>query len=66
MMIVEEKLQETHVDRVYPNLNCVLVILSSRISPTEILIQMEDIILEWIFLSHKPSKKIKILYGKSL
>ena len=33
LMMVEEKLQEAHVDRVDPNLSCILVILPSRISP---------------------------------
>ena len=37
LTIVEEKLQEAHVDRVNPNLNCILIILPSRISPTGIL-----------------------------
>ena len=46
LIIVEEKLQEAHVDRVNPNLNCILVILLSRISPTGSLMQREDIILE--------------------
>ena len=57
--MVEEKLQETHVNRVDPNLSCILVILPSRISPTGILMQREDTISEWIFLPHKTSKKIK-------
>ena len=59
LTIVEEKLQETHVDRVNPNLSCILVILPSRISPTGILMQRDVIILEGIFLSHNPSKKLK-------
>ena len=42
---------------VNPNLKCILVILPFRISP--ILMQREDIILEWIFLPHKTSKKLK-------
>ena len=47
------------MDRVNPNLNCIIVILPSRISLTEILMQRDDIILEWIFLPHKLSKKLK-------
>ena len=43
--IVKEKLLEAHVDRVNPNLNCILVILPSRISLTGILMQRDDIIL---------------------
>ena len=64
LMMVEEKLQEAHVDRVDPNLSCILVILPSRISPTGILMQREDTILEWIFLPHKPSKKLKTYVEK--
>ena len=37
LMMVEEKLQEAHVDRMDPNLSAILVILPSRISPTGIL-----------------------------
>ena len=62
-MVVEEKLHDTQVN---PNLNCILVILCSRRSPTENLMQREDIILEWIFLPHKTSKKFKSYVGKSL
>ena len=49
LTMVEEKLQEAHEDRVNPKLSCILVILPSRISPTGILMQRDDIILEWIF-----------------
>ena len=59
LTVVEEKLHKAHVDRVNPNLNCILGILPSRISPTGILMQRDDIILEWIFLPHKPNKKFK-------
>ena len=64
LTMVEEKLQEVHVDRVYPKLSCILVILPSRISPIGILMQRDDIILEWIFLQHKPSKKLKTYVEK--
>ena len=60
----EEKLQEAHVDRVNPSLSCILVILPSRISLMGILMQREDIILEWIFIPHKPSKKLKTYVEK--
>ena len=56
LMVIEEKLQESHVGRVNPNLNYILVILPSRIFPTGILMQRKDIILEWTFLPYKPSK----------
>ena len=61
--MVEEKLQEAHEDRVNPKLSCILVILPSRISPAGILMQ-RDIILEWIFLPHKPCKKLKTYVEK--
>ena len=64
LSMVEEKLQEAHVDRVDPNLRCILLILPSRISPTGILMQREDTILEWIFSPHKPSKKLKTYVEK--
>ena len=41
------------MDHVDLNLNCILVMLPSKFSPTGILMQREDIILEWIFLPHK-------------
>ena len=57
LTMVEEKLQEVHVDSVNPKLNCILITLPSGISPTGILMQRDDIILEWIFLPHKPKHK---------
>ena len=45
LTIVEEK-QEAHVDKVNQNLSCILVILPFRISPTGILMQRDDIILD--------------------
>ena len=53
LALVEKKLQDAHVDHVDPDLNCILVILPSKHSPTRILMQREDVILEWIFLPHK-------------
>ena len=41
LTMIEEKLQEAHVDRVNPELSCILVILPSKISPTGILMQRE-------------------------
>ena len=37
----------------------ILVILPCTRSHTGILMQMEDYILEWIFLAHKQGKKLK-------
>ncbi|KAL6087196.1 hypothetical protein STEG23_008805, partial [Scotinomys teguina] len=59
LAIVEKTIREAHVDRVNPELKCILVILPSRHSPTGILMQREHVILEWIFLPCKPNKKLK-------
>ncbi|KAL6085325.1 hypothetical protein STEG23_029139 [Scotinomys teguina] len=59
LAIVEKTIREAHVDRVKPELKRILVILPSRHSPTGILMQREDVILEWIFLPHKANKKLK-------
>ncbi|KAL6087202.1 hypothetical protein STEG23_008811, partial [Scotinomys teguina] len=64
LALVEKKVQDGHVDRVDPKLDCILVILHSRHSPTGILMQREDIILEWIFLPNKQSKKLKTYVEK--
>ncbi|KAL6038305.1 hypothetical protein STEG23_030308 [Scotinomys teguina] len=64
LALVEKKVQDGHVDRVDPKLDCILVILPSRHSPTGILMQREDIILEWIFLPNKQSKKLKTYVEK--
>ncbi|KAL6038242.1 hypothetical protein STEG23_034915 [Scotinomys teguina] len=64
LAIVEKTIREAHVDRVNPELKCILVILPSRHSPTGILMQREDVILEWIFLPCKPSKKLKTYIEK--
>ncbi|KAL6031270.1 hypothetical protein STEG23_018611 [Scotinomys teguina] len=64
LALVEKKVQDGHVDRVDPKLDCILVILPSRHSPTGILMQREDIILEWIFLPDKQSKKLKTYVEK--
>ncbi|KAL6073224.1 hypothetical protein STEG23_034606 [Scotinomys teguina] len=64
LAIVEKTIREAHVDRVNPELKCILVILSSRHSPTDILMQREDVILEWILLPCKPNKKLKTYIEK--
>ncbi|KAL6043499.1 hypothetical protein STEG23_013971, partial [Scotinomys teguina] len=64
LAIVEKTIREAHVNRVNPELKCILVILPSRHSPTGILIQREDVILEWIFLPCKPNKKLKTYIEK--
>ena len=71
---MKRKLQHTHLDRINPKMACTLVILTSTHSLRGILMQREDYILEWIFLAHNQSKKLKtyiekvselILKGKS-
>ncbi|KAL6038153.1 hypothetical protein STEG23_014533, partial [Scotinomys teguina] len=64
LAIVEKTIREAHMDRVNPELKCILVILPSRHSPTGILMQREDVILEWIFLPRKPNKKLKTYIEK--
>ncbi|KAL6073596.1 hypothetical protein STEG23_027897 [Scotinomys teguina] len=64
LAIVEKTIREAHVDHVNPELKCILVILPSRHSPTGILMQREDVILEWIFLPCKPNKKLKTYIEK--
>lgn len=44
------------MDCLNPKLYCILVTLSSTHSPKGILMQREDSILEWIFLSQKQNK----------
>lgn len=53
MALVEKKLQDVYADCLDPELDCILVILSSTHSPILVLMQREDDILEWIFLAHK-------------
>ncbi|KAL6031936.1 hypothetical protein STEG23_004786 [Scotinomys teguina] len=64
LALVEKTIREAHVDRVNPELKCILVILPSRHSPTGILMQREDVILEWLFLPRKPNKKLKTYIEK--
>ena len=48
LALEEKRLQDAHVDRLDPEVECILVILPSTHS-TGILMQREDNILEWIF-----------------
>ncbi|KAL6091746.1 hypothetical protein STEG23_010248 [Scotinomys teguina] len=64
LALVEKTIREAHVDRVNPELKCILVILPSRHYPTGILMQREDVILEWIFLPRKPNKKLNTYIEK--
>ncbi|KAL6092676.1 hypothetical protein STEG23_038231 [Scotinomys teguina] len=64
LAIVEKTVREAHVDHVNPELKCILVTLPSRHSPTGILMEREDVILEWMFLPCKPNKKLKTYIEK--
>lgn len=67
MASVEDELQVVHVDHIDPKLYCIIVKLSSKHSPTGILMQSEDIVIEWTFLPHKLSKKFKkIMWKRSM
>ena len=47
-----------------PKLDCILVILPSTHSPPGLIMQREDSIMEWTFLAHKQSKKLKAYIEK--
>ena len=59
--MAEKESQDAHVCPLDPKLSCILVLLPSTYSPIGILMQREDNILEWVFLPHQQSKKIKDL-----
>ena len=65
LILIEEKLQKANVDHVDLNLNWILVILPSIPASAGILMQREDIILEWIFY-HLNQVKMQNLCGKGL
>lgn len=48
---VERRLQNVYVDGIDSKLDCILVILSSTHSPTGLIMQRQDSIMEWIFFS---------------
>lgn len=52
------------MERVDPELEYFLVILLSSDSPTGLIMQREDSIMEWIFLAHKQNKKLKTYVEK--
>lgn len=64
MSLVEEKLQDVHLAHLNPKLDCILVILPSTHSPTEILIQREDILKVDSFSTYQ-NKKMKDLCRNS-
>jgi hypothetical protein len=59
LALVKRKLQDTHLDCIDLKMACILVILRSTHSPTEILMKREYYILEGIPLAHKQSKKLE-------
>ena len=60
LILVEKRLQDGHVDCIYPKLDCILVVLPSTQSPIEFIMQKEDSILECVFLVHKIKLKTYI------
>lgn len=65
LTLVEKKLQDVHVDHLDPKLHYILVILSSTYSATEVPLQREYNVLEWIILVHNQNKKL-ITYIESV
>jgi hypothetical protein len=64
LALVGRKLQDTYLDHIDPKMVRILVILPFTHSPTGNLMQREDYILEWIFLAHNQSKKLKTYIEK--
>lgn len=60
LTLVEQRLQDVYVDRIDPKLDCILVIFPSIYSPTVLIRQRENNIVEWIFLAYKQNKKLKM------
>lgn len=63
MIANEKKLYEKHLDHVNLNINCILVILHSKYTPIEILLQSEYITLELIFFL-TTKKQVKCFFFK--
>lgn len=53
LALIEEKLNDEHVDLLDPELDFIPAMLLSMHYPTGILMQREDNLLEWIFLPHR-------------
>ena len=53
LALIEEKLNDEHVDLLDSELDFILAMLLSMHYSTGILMQREDNILEWIFLQHR-------------
>jgi hypothetical protein len=64
LTIVGQRLQDAYVDHIDPKLDYILVILPSTHSPTGLITQREDSIIEWIFLAHEQSKKFNTYIEK--
>ena len=64
LILVEQRLQEAYADQVDAKLDCILVILPPTHSPPGLTMQREDSIIEWIFLAHKQSQKLKTYIEK--
>jgi hypothetical protein len=57
LTLVDHRLQEAYADQIDPKLDCILITLCSTHSPTGLIMQRENSIMEWILLAHKQSKK---------
>jgi hypothetical protein len=53
LTLLEPSLQGLCVGRIDPKLECILLILPSTHSPSGLIIQKENSIMEWISLAHK-------------
>lgn len=51
--------------QINPELDCVLVPMPSIHSPPWLFMQREDCTMEWIFIDHKQSKKLKLSIEKT-
>ena len=59
LLIVVQIWKDVYVDQIHPKFACILTILPSIQSPTLLIMQRENSIMEWIFLLYKQSKKLK-------
>lgn len=60
LILVEQRLQDAYVDQIDPKLDCILVILPSTHSPSRLIMQRKNSIIEWIFLAYKINMYIEM------
>ena len=56
LTLVKQRLQEAYVDQIDPNLDGILVVLTSAHFPTGLIMQRKNNIIKWVFLAQKQSK----------